>query len=148
MLTASIKLITSQIYLPSCKGNDDTIMMYAAIEADLMNVPFCAPADDPYNDDHYISHIRGDISYNSSDLFEKWFRDVVSKQIFDLDKCFMKKDENILTIQGFIDYLKNQRIPKENYTRMMISAQCYLQSAVNDFYQVKPTFESKNEFDQ
>ncbi|KII63886.1 hypothetical protein RF11_05103 [Thelohanellus kitauei] len=48
----------------------------------------------------------------------------------------MRSDNNFFDVEKFIAYVKNQGITKENYTNMVISATCYRDNELNDFYHV------------
>ncbi|KII74282.1 hypothetical protein RF11_07491 [Thelohanellus kitauei] len=83
---------------------------------------------------------------NCSDWFEKWYRDFESKDIFDLDRCELRSNDQFFDLDRFHGYLISQGITKENYYKMIISARCNFDRATQDFYRVQPTFESKNIF--
>ncbi|KII69987.1 hypothetical protein RF11_11618 [Thelohanellus kitauei] len=78
-------------------------------------------------------------------MYEKWFREVESKRIFDMDKCVMREDDHFFAMDAFFDYLKKEGISKENYTSMIISAQCNLENATNEFFKTEATFEKQRD---
>ncbi|KII62508.1 hypothetical protein RF11_04780 [Thelohanellus kitauei] len=60
-----------------------------------------------------------------------------------MDRCVIKEYDHFFTMESFLDYLKNEGIPKDNYTKMIISAQCHLERATNDYFGVKATLAHK-----
>ncbi|KII71426.1 hypothetical protein RF11_04493 [Thelohanellus kitauei] len=60
-----------------------------------------------------------------------------------MDKCKLRKFDGFFSFERFLDYVKNQGIPKENYTNMMISAQCNRQKAIDEFFSAYTVYQNK-----
>ncbi|KII61144.1 hypothetical protein RF11_05867 [Thelohanellus kitauei] len=155
-----------------CEGVDDQIMLIAVDEFYKAKLDYCSPKADPYKDDStlgiisgslrdelkcrvddlhelirgYFNQRLGKLLYQHSDcndLFEEWLRDVASKRMVDMNTCNLRAYDHFFDLTIFADYVKNKSIPKETYTKMIISAQCKLEKAVKDYYNAFNLYEEK-----
>ncbi|KII61145.1 hypothetical protein RF11_05868 [Thelohanellus kitauei] len=146
VVIAFFELTKSENTTKICEDVDDKIMLNAVYDYYTTQMDYCSPKDDPYNDDYMLSISRGYLTYHCTDLFEEWFRDVASEHIFDMNSCKLRDYDHFFDVYLFVDYLKNKSIPKDKYTRMIISAQCNLEKANDDYFHARDIYKSKMSF--
>ncbi|KII61922.1 hypothetical protein RF11_05445 [Thelohanellus kitauei] len=167
VLLTFFKLITSDDVNQICTNIDDQILMVAIQEISIDQTPHCSDGDDPYNDVEQMRSIEwvihGALNCHVKDLrqflrnyfekqinctshFEEWSRYVETPRIIDTRTCKLRIENHFNELNLFLDYLKLQNIPKDTYTRMIISAQCNIEKAMNQYYRAMKIFDSQSNF--
>ncbi|KII63509.1 hypothetical protein RF11_01462 [Thelohanellus kitauei] len=106
--------------------------------------PDCTILRSPYNDWQVMGHIRQRIADDCTEYFEEWLRDVEYDHLFDANVCKLRDHDQFAELGPFMDFLKNKQLPKDTYTKMIISAQCNLENAIVEFFPALTTYKSTN----
>ncbi|KII70833.1 hypothetical protein RF11_01277 [Thelohanellus kitauei] len=132
------------------------------------HIPFCSSSDELYLDNkigHIESSLKQELNCYVKDLkglilgywknqidctshFEEWFSSVASPRIFDMNRCHLNDYELFFDVEPFADYLRNKSLPKESLPNMLISGECNLLKAMEDYWRARDFDQSNIFFDR
>ncbi|KII60400.1 hypothetical protein RF11_13089 [Thelohanellus kitauei] len=102
----------------------DKIMMISVEEFYGEGDQYCSTSDEPYKYYRTMQFIRSRI----------WLQDIEYKRIYDRNACILREDNHFFNLEIFVDYLKNKSVSKENYMKMLFSAQCNIDKSLQEYY--------------
>ncbi|KII71154.1 hypothetical protein RF11_09173 [Thelohanellus kitauei] len=168
LMTVINQVIGAHVSNDNCTDVDDKIMMRAVFTFQNFQKQHCSSKDTPYNDSWLMGTIENNTerSLNCSihnltaivrhyyenfidctDYFDEWFLNIGIYTIFSKNMCKFIAFNRFHNLKLFINYLINQSISYENYTRMIISAQCKLSGVIGEVSAAQNNFKKKrNEF--